>query len=217
MADLIKRASRLLRKRSSPLKFPTSGFETVHPSRLLEEERFEQFKHGQYYPAYIGELISSRYQIVGKLGFGATSTVWLARDLEYAGSFSLMVNNADTTRGHEYVTLKIYSRDEDIEEVLRIYKQLDQESSGHAGHAHIRKALDIFTIPRSGGDHPCFVQRPMWESFRDLLYRNANHRFPEELLKSGLTQIFLALDYLHTECKLVHTGKQIGLASKRLP
>ncbi|KAJ5723212.1 hypothetical protein N7488_001247 [Penicillium malachiteum] len=46
----------------------------------------------------------------------------------------------------------------------------------------------------------------MWESFRDLLYRNPNHRFTEDLLKSGLMQIFLALDYLHTECKLVHTG-----------
>ena len=65
----------------------------------------------------------------------------------------------------------------------------------------------MFTIPRSGGDHHCLVQRPMWDSFKDLLYRNPTHRFTEDLLKAGLMQVFLALDFLHTECKLVHTGK----------
>lgn len=53
----------------------------------------------------------------------------------------------------------------------------------------------------------------MWDSFRDLLRRNPTHRFTPELLKAGLVQIFLALDYLHTECKLVHTGECILLTS----
>lgn len=117
------------------------------------------------------------------------------------------------------MTLKIYTRDEGNQEEFRIYKQLNQGSSWHPGHAHIRKALDVFMIPHSGGDHPCLVQEPMWESFRDLLYRNPNHRFTEDLLKAGLMQVFLALDYLHTECKLVHTGKTYpyGLVNEALP
>lgn len=105
------------------------------------------------------------------------------------------------------MTLKIYTRGEGNQEEFQIYKQLDQGSSRHPGYPHIRKALDIFTIPRLGGDHSCLFQKPMWESFRDLLYRNPNHRFTEDLLKAGLMQIFLALDYLHSECKLVYTGK----------
>lgn len=46
----------------------------------------------------------------------------------------------------------------------------------------------------------------MWESFRDLRYRLPDGLFTEFLLKGSLIQLFLALDYLHTECKLVHTG-----------
>jgi serine/threonine-protein kinase SRPK3 len=117
------------------------------------------------------------------------------------------------------VTLKIYTRDGGTQEEFKIYQQLDQGSSTHPGYAHVRKALDIFTISRPGGDHKCLVQKPMWESFRDLLDRNPSHRFTEDLLKAGLMQVFLALDYLHTECKLVHTGKihSFDLAKKRCP
>ncbi|KKZ59856.1 hypothetical protein EMCG_05318 [[Emmonsia] crescens] len=188
MASLLKWARFTFQRAPSlPMCFPKSGFELIKPQ--LGEERFEEFKKGQYYPVNIGDVFSSKYQIVGKLGFGVTSTVWLARDLE----------------GHRYVTLKVYTRDEANQEEFQIYKYLNQGNHLHPGYAHVRTALDVFMIPRPGGDHHCLVQRPMWESFRDLLYRNPSHRFTEDLLRAGLMQVFLALDYLHSECKLVHT------------
>lgn len=55
-------------------------------------------------------------------------------------------------RGHQYVTLKIYPRDGGSQEEFQVYRQLNQGSSWHPGHAHISKALDVFTIPYSGGD-----------------------------------------------------------------
>lgn len=70
------------RGRSPVLRFPTSGYEVIRSSQILEEERFEEFKKGHYYPVNIGDVLVSRYQVLGKLGFGTTSTVWLARDLE---------------------------------------------------------------------------------------------------------------------------------------
>lgn len=100
----------------------------------------------------------------------------------------------------------MYTRDETNQDEFEVYKLLNKGSSRHPGYPHVRTALDVFTVPRSGGDHHWLVQKPMWDSFRDLLYRNSSHRFSEELLKAGLVQVFLALDYLHTECKLVHTG-----------
>jgi serine/threonine protein kinase len=111
------------------------------------------------------------------------------------------------TRGRQYVTLKVYTCNEANQEEFQIYKHPNQGNQSQPGYAHVRRALDIFTIPRHGGYHHCLVQKPMWESFRDLLYRNPNHQFTEDLLKIGFMQVFLALDYPHTECKLVHTGK----------
>lgn len=63
------------------MRFPTSGFDVIGDSEVLEEERFEEFNAGHYYPVNIGDIFASKYQVIGKLGFGATSTVWLARDL----------------------------------------------------------------------------------------------------------------------------------------
>ena len=83
MAKIMKWATKALRRPPSPpICFPTGGFETVPSSEVLDEERFKWFKQGRYYPTNIGDVLGSRYQIVGKLGFGTTSTVWLARDLK---------------------------------------------------------------------------------------------------------------------------------------
>ncbi len=60
-----------------------------------------------------------------------------------------------------------------------------------------------------GGEHHSLVQQPMWDSWKDLLRRNPTHRFTEELLKAGLRHVLLGLDYLHSDCKLIHTGKPV--------
>jgi serine/threonine-protein kinase SRPK3 len=82
MQSLLRQAKHLWRKPPLlPLQFPTAGFEVVSENCILEEEQFEEFRTGRYYPVNIGDVFHSKYQVVGKLGFGVTSTVWLARDL----------------------------------------------------------------------------------------------------------------------------------------
>jgi len=117
-----------------------------------------------------------------------------------------MNNDNEWVREHEHVALKIYTRDGDPEQEFQIYQRLGEGNHSHPGYSHIRTALETFKIPRPGGDHTCLVQKPMWESFRDLRHRVPDGLFTEELLKASLKQLFLALDYLHSECKLVHTG-----------
>jgi hypothetical protein len=58
---------------------------------VLEEETFDGFKTGNYCPVNIGDLFAfNKYQVVGKLGFGSISTVWLARNLQHVSFFQLL-------------------------------------------------------------------------------------------------------------------------------
>jgi serine/threonine-protein kinase SRPK3 len=72
-----------------PLAFPREGFVAIPADQKVEEETLPHYAASQYYPVQIGETFCARYQVVGKLGFGVTSTVWLARDLRYFVFFSL--------------------------------------------------------------------------------------------------------------------------------
>lgn len=55
--------------------------------------------------------------------------------------------------------------------------------------------------------HECLVHTRLWESLHDFLYRNPTQRLPSGVIALTLHRLFLALDYLHSECQIVHTGK----------
>lgn len=85
MTTILRFAKTLFQRQPLPrLRFPTTGLEILGDSSsvALEEEQFEKFGKGIYYPVNIGDVFASGYQVIGKLGFGVTSTVWLARDLQ---------------------------------------------------------------------------------------------------------------------------------------
>ena len=68
MAGLLKWAkSAVKRAPSPPRQYSKVKFPLINPAEKVEEENF---RIERYYPARIGDVLSSRYQIVGKLGFG---------------------------------------------------------------------------------------------------------------------------------------------------
>ena len=69
------------RPTEKPLLFPTSGFETIDVNQLVEEEDLPHYKADWFYPVKLG-VFQDRYQIIAKLGFGSSSTSWLAWDLK---------------------------------------------------------------------------------------------------------------------------------------
>lgn len=71
------------RSPSAPRAFPTTGFRLFPQDEKVEEENWEWYKSASFYPVHIGEVFKSRYQAIGKLGYGSRSTVWLCRDLQY--------------------------------------------------------------------------------------------------------------------------------------
>lgn len=63
--------------------FPTSGVKLLDQSAELDEETLPTYQPEKYYPVTQGEVLNGRYQTLAKLGYGVTSTVWLAKDLVY--------------------------------------------------------------------------------------------------------------------------------------
>lgn len=56
---------------------------TKYKKSLFEEEQIPMYIPGFYYPVEIGQKIHERYTVIGKLGYGQHSTVWLCSDAEY--------------------------------------------------------------------------------------------------------------------------------------
>lgn len=71
------------RSASTPRKFPNSGFKVISDVEKLEEENWDWYKPDLFYPVRISEVFQSRYQVLGKLGYGSRSTAWLCRDLRW--------------------------------------------------------------------------------------------------------------------------------------
>jgi hypothetical protein len=69
-----------------PRVFPSTGLEVIDASQSVEEERLPFYNRDAYYPIRIGAVIKDRYQVVAKLGYGTSSTVWLCHDLSYGGA-----------------------------------------------------------------------------------------------------------------------------------
>ena len=62
--------------------YPIPGFGRVSLEDKFEEEKLPDYHAEGFYPVQLGEIFNERYQVLAKLGFGTTSTVWLCRDLE---------------------------------------------------------------------------------------------------------------------------------------
>ena len=65
-----------------PLAFPKDGTNRLHAGEKIEEETIPGYVKDRYCSVRIGQILRERYRIVGKLGFGTSSNVWLARDFE---------------------------------------------------------------------------------------------------------------------------------------
>lgn len=92
MSSFLKLIPKIIRRppaRTAPRVFSNQNFERISAHKRVEEETFPDYLAARYYPVRIGEVFTSRYQVVGKLGYGAFSTVWLARDLRCGTSNDL--------------------------------------------------------------------------------------------------------------------------------
>ncbi|KAJ9234021.1 hypothetical protein DTO207G8_4084 [Paecilomyces variotii] len=111
--------------------------------------------------------------------------------------------------GRRYVMLKIFiqasSMGQLVDNELKMYRRMEQSPKGHPGRDAVRTLLDTFYIDGPEDKHRCLVHHPLWESILTFLRRNPVERLPSAVVAYVLRRLFLALDYLHTECQIIHT------------
>lgn len=116
---------------------------------------------------------------------------------------------AENTSCRSYVTLKIFikvaSMGQQLDGELKMYQRVNRASK-HPGRKSVRSLLDSFRIDGPEDKHQCLVHPPLFESVWEFLHRNPVQRLPKPVLAFTLRQVFLALDYLHTECQIIHAG-----------
>lgn len=109
-----------------------------------------------------------------------------------------------------HVTLKLFinsaSIGKQLNDEINMYKCIEMGSQNHPGRSAIRSVLDSFDVDGPEGQHRCLVHPPLWESVSTFLHRNPVQRLPTPVLAFVLQRLFLALDFLHTECQIIHTG-----------
>lgn len=119
-----------------------------------------------------------------------------------------IANNNASSAGHE----------REIEE------HISAADPSHRGRSLIRTLLDSFEVKGPEGSYLCLVYPPMRESLLMYQWHFDNRKMPLPLIKTYIRTLLIGFDYLHKECRTVHTGKLIlGLASvgdtepRRLP
>ncbi|CBF89377.1 uncharacterized protein ANIA_10082 [Aspergillus nidulans FGSC A4] len=171
---------------SKPFQFPSQFASPVPQHEVIDEEACPGYNPKHVYPAKPGEILANHYQLLVKIGWGTRSTVWLAKDLKSS--------------------LDAY-HERDIEE------HISRQSPIHHGRGIIRTCLDSFEVTGPDGSHLCLAYEPMREPLWILRKRFVDWRLPLSIAKAYLLILLAGLDYLHSECRVVHTGEYFVLSS----
>ncbi|EFR05538.1 serine/threonine protein kinase [Nannizzia gypsea CBS 118893] len=173
-----------------PRSLPSSGFQMVDADQLVEEEELPGYKADRFYPVHLGDIFEERYQVLGKLGFGSSSTVWLARDL----------------KDHQYVTLKVYVHTSAVYREITVYGNISphiKAVKSHRERLNIRQLLDPFT-------HLILVHQAAQMSLRDMKTVFFPKGFAEEFVRGAIIELLQALDFLHRHAEVVHAAHVAG-------
>lgn len=77
----------------------------------------------------------------------------------------------------------------------------------------LRTRLDDFEVAGPAGKHMCLVYEPMREPLWILQRRFVDRQLPLPIAKAYIYFLLVGLDYLHTECRVVHTGESLAFSN----
>lgn len=167
--------------------------EILYTSEDEEQENREDYCKGGYHPVKIGDLFLNRYHVTRKLGWGHFSTVWLCWDLE----------------DKRYVALKIVKSAQHFTETakdeIKILKAVRDGDPQNPRRNKTVQLLNDFKISGVNGTHVCMVFEVLGHNLLKLILKSNYRGIPISNVKSITRQVLEGLDYLHTQCQIIHT------------
>ncbi|KAJ5795791.1 protein kinase [Penicillium psychrosexuale] len=166
-----------------------------NPRQITEEADF--YSMGGFHPVSLGDTFKfGTYKVMRKLGYGQYSTVWLARDSKAQRFVALKILRADCYSGsHDIFEREILSRLSNI-----------TEKSTHSGRHYVLPLLDQFQHEGPNGQHVCFVFDVLGHHLDFQTAKYEDGRLPVKAVRTIARQLLLGLDFLHRECRIIHTG-----------
>lgn len=164
---------------------------------LLDAERLEQYGPGGLHPVHLGdELQNGRYLIVRKLGHGAFSTVWLARDSSCGNLVAMKIVRSQSAR---------------VDQELRMHEILLESNMRNLAQDCIVTLLDKFEHIGPNGRHLCLTFQPMGPDITNLFRSSSGAcpRLPYELSRQAVKQLLTGLYCLH-ECRIAYGDINFG-------
>lgn len=110
-----------------------------------------------------------------------------------------------------YVSIKISAVSLDATREIETLHLIQNANESHEGYPFIRTPIDHFELSGPQGIHSCLVYEPMRETLAQHQSRFPRQRLTVPIFKLYIHLILKALDYLHSECRLIHTGNSPGL------
>lgn len=114
-----------------------------------------------------------------------------------------------TNRTKRHVALKVVKSDGHYTETaldeIQLLQRVTNSSESHPGRSHVVGLVDDFRHMGPNGSHVCMVFEVLGENLLGLIKRYQHRGVPTHIVRQIAKQILLGLDYLHTECRIIHT------------
>ncbi|XP_061114545.1 SRSF protein kinase 3 isoform X2 [Conger conger] len=182
------------RERKTPVEVNENGsLLDLEPEEMQDEEDPMDYCYGGYHRVQIGDTFNRRYQVLRKLGWGYFSTVWLCLDLRLSKEVAVKVlkSGAGFTQA---------AQDE-----LALLRCVCGPNRKHPHSQNIVQLLDEFKLAGENGIHVCLVLEPLGPDLHSWQKCFGNPGLPLPWVKQVIKQVLQGLDYLHSQCKIIHT------------